>query len=353
MTAAGRNARSLIPRLVAAWYPKAFPDKPPARQPGELSYLVNPGGWSAHHRGRDVMLTYEGGLTALLYVHRVVINSPLLMLSSANMREKSFEWQKDLFLTSLHLLSSLKELIDADIVVIIGSSANYSSHIVSDLADRPQYSTLDQDLRWAVNLALNSGCAIDIFAQSDDDYLHLQRLFGQGSGPGLASRSDAVHFATFLDEIVPDALDIDLCELIKIREDDAFENWRAQLRTAIRQLIMVDSTPGLEGEGIEDVHLLMSEKAAKLKETISATNSMTKLRSRIASFAVGGIGAAAAVPIVGQTTAAAEVTMLAGSLSAGALSLALAAATRSNRSQKVSNQALADHYSYLAKCVRR
>jgi len=82
-------------------------------------------GWRAFDRGQEVSLAYERGLTALLYVHRIVINSPLLMLSSASVRGKPLEWCRDLLFTSLHLLSSLKELIDAGVVVIVGSVANY------------------------------------------------------------------------------------------------------------------------------------------------------------------------------------------------------------------------------------
>ena len=244
--AAVRNAAFVIPQLVKEWYPNAHRDELPARRPGELSYFIPESGWRAFDRGQEVSLAYERGLTALLYVHRIVINSPLLMLSSASVRGKPLEWCRDLLFTSLHLLSSLKELIDAGVVVIVGSVANYDlqSPAADALVDRigqSAFDTLDPNLRYNILHSLNSGCAIDIFANSDAEYLRLQEILGEDRGYGLASQSDAVHLSAFLEEVVPDATDLDLREVVRIRQDDTFEQWRIDLRAAIRRMIVVDS----------------------------------------------------------------------------------------------------------------
>jgi hypothetical protein len=90
-----RSAASVIPPLVEAWHPKAGRDELPIRRPGELSYFISESEWRAFDHGQEVSLAYERGLTALLYVHRVVINSPMLMLTSAVTRGKPLEWCRD------------------------------------------------------------------------------------------------------------------------------------------------------------------------------------------------------------------------------------------------------------------
>jgi hypothetical protein len=355
--AAVRNAAYIVPRLVREWYPNAHRDELPTRCLGELSYFIPASHWTASNRGRDVSLAYERGLTALLYVHRIVINSPLLMLSSASIRGKSLEWQKDLLLTSLHLLSSLKELIDAGIVVIVGSDANYyASPLMDALIDRigrPAFDNLDYSLKNSIEFSLASGCAIDIFANSDNEYVRLQEIFGKDGIHGLAGPSDAVHLSAFLEEIVPDATDLDLDEVCRIRQDDTFEQWRTDLRAALRRMIEVNRTPGLEGEGSEEFQALMHEKATRIQETVAASGSLAKLRDHAAAFVIGGIGAVSVAPIVGESNAVSEVTMLAGSLGVGALSVGLAAVARSLDNQHDGSQALAHHYAFVGKCAKR
>jgi hypothetical protein len=356
--AAVRHAASVIPRLVDAWYPNAHHDELPARQPGELSYFVPESMWRAYDRGKEVSLAYDRGLTALLYAHRVVINSPLLMLSSVSIRGKPLEWRRDLLFTALHLLSSLKDLIDAGVVVIVGSDANYwSAEISRALIDRVgqgELDELDYFSRHNIEFSLSSGCAIDIFASSDDQYRRLWKILGADeSAAALAKRSDAMYLSAFLEEIVPDASELDLRDVVRIREDDAFERWRSDLRAALRRMIIVNSTAGLEGEGSEEMRSLLQEKAAGIRETVAASGSMAKLREHAASFVIGGIGAVSMAPIVGQATASSEVTMLAGSLGVGAISVGLPAVFRSLRSQNAGVQALSHHYAFVGKCARR
>jgi len=357
INAAVENAASVIPRLVEEWYPNAHRDEFPPRRPGELSYFMPESMWSADSRGGDLSLAYEQGLTALLYVHRIVVNSPLLMLSSASMRGKSLERQRDLLLASLHLLSSLKELIDAGIVVIVGSNFGYhASPLIDALIERigqSSFDNLDYSLRQSIEFSLASECAIDIFASNDKEYLQLQEIFGKGRGHGLAGRSDAVHFSALLEEIVPDATELDLKEIVRIRQGDTFEQWRSDLRTGIRRLIVVNSTAGLEGEGSEEFQTLMHEKATRIRETVDRDGSMTKLRDHAASFVIGGIGAVSVASIVGESTVASEVTMLAGSLGVGALSVGLAAVARSLGNHPDGVQALAHHYAFVGKCAKR
>jgi hypothetical protein len=279
------------------------------------------------------------------------------MLSSASMRGKPLEWQRDLLLTSLHLLSTLKELIDAGVVVIVGSDANYhASSLMDSLVKKlggQEIGNLGYGLRHSIEFSLGSGCAVDIFASNDDEYLQLQKIFGDYKGGGLANRSDAVHLSAFLEEVVPDATDLDLREVLRIREDDTFEQWRSELRSAIRRLITVNSTLGLEGEGSEEFQALMHEKLNTINENVASDNSMAKLRDHAASFVIGGIGATAVAPIVGGSTAISEVTMAAGSLGVGALSIGLAAAARSLSSRHDDNRALAHHYAFVGKCAKR
>jgi hypothetical protein len=130
---------------------------------------------------------------------------------------------------------------------------------------------------------------------------------------------------------VPDASDLDLNEVIRIRQDDKFEQWRTDLRTAIRQMILVNSTAELEDEGQEEMRILLHEKAIRIREAVATSSSMAKLRNHAASFVIGGIGAVSMAPIIGQTTAVSEVTMLGGSLGVGAITVGLAAAARSLR----------------------
>ena len=355
--AAVRNAAFVIPRLVEAWYPGV--DELPARRPGELSYFVPESAMiSANRSGQAVSLAYDRGLTALLYVHRIVVNSPLLWLSSAALRGKPLELCRDHLLTSLHLLLSLKELIDAGIVVIIGSIANYdvqygAVNALIDKIGQSEWDNLDPALRYNILHSLNSGCAIDIFATSSEQYLRLWGILGEDRRCGLASHSDAVHLSAFLEEVVPDASDLDLREVVRIRQDDTFEQWRTDLRAAVRQMITVDSTVGLAGEGPEEMRAMLHEKATNITEAVATSRSMAKLRNRAADFAIAGIGAASMVPIVGQTTAVAEVTMLAGSLGVGALSIGLDAMARSRRNQNADINALAHHYAFVGKCIRR
>jgi hypothetical protein len=120
-----RNARSVIRPLVDTWYPQAHDDEFPPRQAGELSLFIRGSEWKAFDSSQGVSAAYDDGIAALLYAHRVVINSPLLMLPSASIRGKSLDLCRDLLLASLHLLHSLKDLITAGIVVIVGSDANY------------------------------------------------------------------------------------------------------------------------------------------------------------------------------------------------------------------------------------
>ncbi|HEX3964944.1 MAG TPA: hypothetical protein VHZ03_51260 [Trebonia sp.] len=265
------NAATIIPRLVEEWCPNAHHDKFPPRKPGELSYFIPGSTWGPFDRGQNLALAYDRGLTALLYVHRIVINSPLLMLSSASMRGKGLEWQKDLLLASLHLLASLRELIDAGIVVIVGSDANYHASapvkaLVEEISHR-KFGDLEYGLRHSIEFSLTSGCAIDIFANSDAEYQQLQKIFAIEDDRYLVSRSDALHLSALLEEVVPDAADLDLKEVLRIRQDDTFEQWRSELRSAIRRLISVNNTPGLEGEGSEEFQILMREKSSKLNES--------------------------------------------------------------------------------------
>jgi hypothetical protein len=159
----------VIPRLVDAWYPNAHHDELPARRPGELSYFVPESMWRADDRGQEASLAYDRGLTALLYVHRVVINSPLLILSSVSIRGKPLEWRRDLLFTALHLLSSLKDLIDVGVAVIVGSDANYWNAEISraliDRVDQREFGELDYISRHSIEFSLTSGCAIDIFCE--------------------------------------------------------------------------------------------------------------------------------------------------------------------------------------------
>jgi len=357
ISAAVKNAASVIRRLVEEWYPNAHLDGFPPRRLGELSYFIPGSVWGAYDGGRELSLAYERGLTALLYVHRIVINSPLLMLSSASIRGKSIEWQRDLLLSSLHILSSLKELIDVGIVVIVGSDANYYASPLLDAfierIGRQEFGDLDYDLQHTIEFSLSSGCAIDMFANSDSEYLRLEKMFEGGKDRGLASHSDAVHLSALLEEIVPDATDLDLKEVLRIRQNDTFEQWRCELRSAIRRLITVNSTPGLEGEGSEEFQALMHEKSSRVNESIASNGSLAKLRGHGASFVIGGIGATSVAPIVGGSTAISEVTMLAGSLGVGALSVGLAAVARSLGNRDDRDQALAHHYAFVGKCAKR
>lgn len=327
------------------------------RQPGELSYFIPDSEWSAADRGQEISIAYEGGLTALLYVHRIVLNSPLLMLSSAFTRGKPLEWCRDLLFTSLHRLRSLKELIDAGVVVIIGSDANYySASAENALIERVGQSTfdnLDYKLRRNIELSLASGCAIDLFASNDAEYSQLQKVFGEDGKCALASRSDAVYLSTLLEEVVPDATELDLREVVRIREDDSFEQWRTDLRTAIRRMTIINRAGGLVGEGIEEVQVLMHEKAASINKAVATSGSMVGLRKDIASFAVGGVGAVSVIPIVGQANVVSEVAMLGGSLGVGALLIGGAAVANWLRNPQAGIQALAHHYAFVAKCAKR
>jgi hypothetical protein len=356
--AAVRHAASVVPRLVEEWYPNAGRDEFPARRAGELSYFVPASEWKFDSRGKDIALAYERGLTALLYVHRIVVNSPLLMLSSASFRGKPLEWQKDILLTSLHTLSAMKELIDSGIVIIVGSSVNYyrSSSLAKVLIERgvtSAFDNLDLNLKEIIEFSFASGFAVDIFADSNDGYFQLREMFGEGGSHGLASRSDATHLSAFLEEILPDATDLDLSEVCRIRQDETFENWRTDLRTAIRRMIITNSTPGLEGEGAEELQALMHEKAIKVREEVTTRDVLSRLRSHVADFAIGGIGAASVASVVGESSAVAEITMLAGSLGVGALSATLGAFARMRGSQGDGSQALAHHYAFVGKCAKR
>ncbi|MEU8168530.1 hypothetical protein AB0B97_18740 [Micromonospora sp. NPDC049004] len=352
-----RNAASIIPRLVEAWYLRAHSDVLPVRQPGELSYFIPQSHWRATSRGRELSLAYDDGLTALLYVHRIVINSPLLMLSSASIRGKSLEWCRDLLLTSLHLLLSLKELVEAGTVVIIGSDGNYYEPWLLDAfaekVGQPAVNNLNHELRQRIIFSLASGCAVDVFANNDAEYGELQELLGPDRQSLLADRSEAVHLAALLEEIVPDTADLDLRQLVRIRQDDSFEQWRCDLRTATRRMIAMNSIDDLKGEGIEEVRALMEERAARIREAVARTNSMARLRTHLASFAIGGIGAVSVLPIIGQANVASEVAMLAGSLGTGSLSIGLEAVRRSLRNTQAGSDALTHHYAFVAKCARR
>lgn len=353
-----RNSKNVIHTLVEAWYPRADFDELPARRPGELSYFIPASEWSATDRGQEVSRAYDGGLTALLYAHRIVINSPLLMLSSAFMRGKSIEWCTNLLFTSLHLLHSLKELIDANIVVIIGSDGNYYNtsidEILSGAIGESAFTDLDLRMRRSIEFSLASGCAADIFVDSDAQFTQLLNLLGSEGEKVLVGPSDAKHLSTLIEEIVPDASELDVSEVARIREDDSFEQWRSDLRTAIRRMIVVNSNSELAGQGLEEVQMLMHEKAIKIHEAVSASGSMTRLRLRehIASFAIGGIGAASVAPIVGEASVSSEVAMLGGSLSAGTLLVGLSAIARSLRSPQRGNHALAHHYAFVGKCAK-
>lgn len=128
---------------------------------------------------------------------------------------------------------------------------------------------------------------------------------------------------------------------------------RSELRSAIRRLISVNSTPGLEGEGSEEFQALMHEKSSKANESAASKSSLTKLRDHAASFVIGGIGATSVAPIVGGSTSVSEVMMLAGSLGVGALSVGLAAVARSLTNRDDGNRALAHHYAFVGKCAKR
>ncbi|WP_162795173.1 hypothetical protein [Nonomuraea lactucae] len=352
-----RDAASFIPRLVDAWYPSAHEDELPRRRVGELSYFVPESEWRSGSRGQDLSLAYDEGLTALLYVHRIVINSPLLMLASAAMRGKPLERCTQLLLTSLHILLSLKDLIDAGIVVIIGSRANYDHPwVATKLAEEiggSVASSLDPELRSNIEFALATGCAVDIFTSNDAEYEKVRRALDVDHRCVLAKRSDAVHLSTFLEEVVPDAGDLDIREIVRIRQDDLFEQWRADLRTALRRMIIINNTETLTGEGIEEVRALMHEKAATVSRAVANSTSLARLRNHAASFAIGGIGATVALPVVGQANVVSEVAMLAGALGVGALTIGLDATRRATRKSQSASRALAYHYAFIAKYAKR
>jgi hypothetical protein len=175
---------------------------------------------------------------------------------------------------------------------------------------------------------------------------------------GLAGWSDAKHFSEFIKEIVPDTSDLELKEIVRIRQDDTFEQWRLDLRAAIRDMVVTNSTPGLSGEGREAMQVRLHEDAAKIEKAVVTNRSMAKLRDRTVDFMIGGIGAVSVMPIVGSDAAGAEVTMLAGSLGSGALAVGLGAVARfffsqSESDQNARNQALAHHYAFVGKYARR
>jgi hypothetical protein len=82
-------------------------------------------------------------------------------------------------------------------------------------------------------------------------------------------------------------------------------------------MIEINSTDDLAGEGMEEVRVLMHEKATNIRKAVSTSSSMAGLRKRVAEFAVCGVGAASVTSIVGQATVVSEVAMLAGSLGVG------------------------------------
>jgi hypothetical protein len=359
-----RHARSVIPIIVDAWYPQAGHDDFPLRQPGELSYFVSGSRWHSSTVGQEMSVTYEQALNALLYAHRVVINSPLLMLSSAAMRGKSLDWCTDLLLTSLHLLHSLRDLIDTGIVVVIGSDANYDNPYLHYPQDQhePQLNLLSQDpdlrelpasTRLKIGLALHSGCAVDIFADSDEEFQALQTVFGADPARIVAPWSDATHISALLDTLLPDASELDISEVVRIREDESFETWRGELRRALRQMILVDASPALSGEGAEEMQAIMQRQARELYANVSKRSSMKALRNHAATFAVAGVGAAMAIPIVGGSSFISETAMAAGSLGAGALSVGASAVARAMSTQDLHDRSIAHHYAFLGKCSIR
>ncbi len=352
-----RNSRSVIKALVEAWYPNAHRDEIPRRRSGELSYFVPETGWKADTCSHQVSAAYEGGLTALLYVHRIVANSPILMLSSAAMRGKPLDYCTNLLLATLHLLNSLKDLIEAGIVVVIGSAANYD-HLLADRVLREKFGEevlgrLDHRTLRSLELALGTGCAVDVFTHGDREFDQLRRTLAADDHQVLANRSEGVHLSALLDVLVPDATDLDLNEVVAIRADDSFELWRKDLRSAIRRMIAVDGVDCLAGEGVEELRSIMQERVADIRRTVSASGAMAKLRRNFASFSVGGIGAASVLPVVGQANVLSEVAMLGGALGVGTLSLGAAAVAASLRSERARNRALEHHYAFIGKCVTK
>ena len=65
-------------------------------------------------------------------------------------------------------------------------------------------------------------------------------------------------------------------------------------------MVAINSTDGLANEGIEEMRALMHENAIRIREATAASGSMARLRKEVASFAIGGIGAASVTPIIGQ-----------------------------------------------------
>ncbi|MET9629011.1 hypothetical protein ABZX92_16245 [Lentzea sp. NPDC006480] len=282
-------------------------------------------------------------------------NSPIMMLSSAAMRGKPLDYCTSLLLRSLHLLNSLKPLIEAGIVVVIGSKATYSHGLASRLVrEKFGEEVLDRlDLRTvdSLDLALGSGCAVDVFTNGDGEFEQLRSTLVGDGRHALADRSEDVHLSAMLDALVPDATDLDLNEVVAIRADDSFELWRKDLRTALRRMIVVDSVGSLAGEGVEELRSIMQERLAGIRQTVGASSAMGKLRRNIASFSVGGIGAASVLPVVGQANVLSEVAMLGGALGVGTLSLGAAAVAAALRSERAGQRALEHHYAFIGKCV--
>lgn len=228
-----------------------------------------------------------------------------------------------------------------------------SEKTFESLTDPAVLDDLSLELKQKLAFVVNSGCAVDLFATNDADFAKLQLLLGGNHRRMLADRSDAVHLSTLLDEVVPDTADLDLKHVLKIRQDDSFQEWRDDLRTAIRRMITVNSVPQLAGEGLEEVRALMRERSARLTETISQSRPMAGLRGQAASFAIAGVGAASVLPIVGQANVTSEVTMLAGSLGIGGLLIGLDAVRKLWRNSGDGSAALAHHYAFVAKCATR
>lgn len=348
-----RSPASVIRPLVRAWYSAAVhKDKFPPRKPGELSLFMPESIWRPDTRGSDVAKAFDGGLAALLYVHRVVINSPLLMLSSAAMRGKPIEWCEDLLLTSLHTLHSLKHLIDSGVVVIIASDGNYyDPHVREAIIERVgqhQFDDLGYMALRTIELSLSSGCAVDLFAKSDEEYSQLKSVFRDDASKLVADRTDSRYLSAFVDELVPDVGNLDLDEVLRIRQDDSFEAWRVDLRRALRRMITVKSVEELSSDSLQEVQETMHECAARIDKVTETHRSMRELRRHAASFVVGGVGALVMAPIVGGDAAAGEVAMLAGAMGVGALAAGVGAASRVGRT---SQSALDYHYAFVGKCA--
>src|SRR5215475_5616157 len=84
-----------------------------------------------------------------------------------------------------------------------GQRRYWSPSIESALIKRIGQSAFDDlpyRLRHGIEFSLASGCAVDLFADSDDEYRSLQEMLGNSGEHVLANHSDGVYMSAFLEE---------------------------------------------------------------------------------------------------------------------------------------------------------